>query len=613
MRTSSDTDQLEISVEDFRECGWKQVVDGTDPQYYPALWEKFLAAAQGAEAKGNRKHYSILHLLFQVCLLRLDPYDRSMPFKAGIILETKRTKAPDDFTEEEINFLAQLIDEVDCFWLKARIADLVWVRNPGQGISSALKAIDAYRSIPVDTLFIYSKQCWERALALSKMIGKAGEERVTEIEKALCSTLATTAFDEREMVLMTADLLYEARLAKRDASRIAEILNTFGRQCGEEKKFFEGRDYFTSAAKWYELAGDTDQVNHARILRSESLEAEAAACLESDNPSHTCAACLYEEAIQSYRSIPRAARSAYDVNNRIEKLKKALSDSGMQSLQEMIKVRSPSIDIRKIIQEAENKVQGKSLEEALLNFANLRSLENVDAMWEAAQESLKKFPILSLLPTKIISADGRTIAKTASAEFNGTSNDEQIYVIMMKNYKIYVDLAVRGMILPAKSILYLEHQIHEDDFFTIVSHSPIIPHKRIRLFSKALYAGFNNDFPTCLHLLVPQIEHMVRYWLKASGIGTTTLDDKSIEMENGLSTLMDLPKTEEIFGKDLAFEIKALFCTPLGPNIRNNLAHGLLEEGFFYSTFSIYAWWLCFKIVYNAYWNTTRRISPFPS
>jgi hypothetical protein len=40
---------------------------------------------------------------------------------------------------------------------------------------------------------------------------------------------------------------------------------------------------------------------------------------------------------------------------------------------------------------------------------------------------------------------------------------------------------------------------------------------------------------------------------------------------------MELPEIETIFGKDLSFEIKALFCDPFGPNLRNELAHGLLD------------------------------------
>jgi hypothetical protein len=73
-----------------------------------------------------------------------------------------------------------------------------------------------------------------------------------------------------------------------------------------------------------------------------------------------------------------------------------------------------------------------------------------------------------------------------------------------------------------------------------------------------------------------------------------------------MSALVVLPEVREIFGNDMAFELKALFCVPEGPNLRNNLAHGLLGMGASQSVFSIYAWWLGLRIAFNTYWNATR-------
>ncbi len=124
----------------------------------------------------------------------------------------------------------------------------------------------------------------------------------------------------------------------------------------------------------------------------------------------------------------------------------------------------------------------------------------------------------------------------------------------------------------------------------------------------ALFSGYDNDFVTTLHLLVPQIEHMVRYHLKSAGVKTTTLDNRGIETENGLSTLIELPECEKIFGEDLTFEIKALFCDACGPNLRNELAHGLLDDKACQTVYAVYAWWLGLKLVFNTFWNAARKI-----
>ena len=170
-----------------------------------------------------------------------------------------------------------------------------------------------------------------------------------------------------------------------------------------------------------------------------------------------------------------------------------------------------------------------------------------------------------------------------------------------------ISLVVQASIWPALEVLHLEHRLREADFVALARQSPIVPRGRELLFGKALFAGFDRDFITALHLLVPQIEHMVRCHLKQAGEKTTSLDSKGIETENGLSALMDLPKAEEIFGADLSFEIKTLFCDPFGSNLRNNLAHGLLDDEACQSTSAIYAWWFGLKLVFNAFWNTSRN------
>ena len=77
--------------------------------------------------------------------------------------------------------------------------------------------------------------------------------------------------------------------------------------------------------------------------------------------------------------------------------------------------------------------------------------------------------------------------------------------------------------------------------------------------------------------------------------------------ENGMSTLMDLPEAEQVFGKDLTFELRSLFCDAFGPNLRNELAHGLLDESACRSPYAIYAWWLALRLTFNTWWNAAHQ------
>jgi hypothetical protein len=217
-----------------------------------------------------------------------------------------------------------------------------------------------------------------------------------------------------------------------------------------------------------------------------------------------------------------------------------------------------------------------------------------------------------MMSSSMVSRDGRVIAKRPPMSRNGEPTDSDEIAIraeMIRHYRTLIELAVQGSILPGRETLLLEHRLREVDFVGLADNSPIVPKDRVQLFGKALFAGYEGDFVTALHVLVPQIEHMVRVHLKQAGAKTTNLDRDGIEHENGMSTLMEIEQADSVLGKDIAFELRALFCDAFGPNLRNELAHGLLDDDACHSAPSIYAWWFGLRLVFLSWWSASRANS----
>jgi hypothetical protein len=322
------------------------------------------------------------------------------------------------------------------------------------------------------------------------------------------------------------------------------------------------------------------------------------------------AASSYENAIHTYRSIPRSERAVHRVDERISELRKSLNEAGERSLDEMGVISSPSIDITQLVERARNAVKGKPSIDALAAFANNYPGARAGTMREFSEKMLREHPLQALISATHMSRDGRVIAKRPGMGLGDTESDDTqaaIWAEMVKHYGMELGLVVQGDIWPALEVLTLEHRLRESDFVAIASRSPIVPKGRERLLGKALFAGYEKDFVAALHLLVPQIEHIVRWHLKAAGSKTTNLDKHGIENENGLSALMELPEANQIFGEDLSFELKALFYDAFGPNLRNELAHGLLDDEVCHATYAIYAWWLGLKLVFSTFWNAKRK------
>jgi hypothetical protein len=603
---------LEITAQDFTECGWEDVLSNTTREGYSSMWQAFSAAARKAMEEGRQAQGKVLWLLADACSMTLSPASLNEPFKPIMVMEGKRSAIPDDLPDPEITFFAQVVEGVDDIWLKARLADLVWLKQQPRDVTFALSAIDSYRSIPLDTQTWIrgGDKCWRRAISLTLMLRDGAGNRLQEMESSIVAALNGATIEDGYLSQWLADLLYENSLGRSVQGDIAQKLEALAQQFDEQGDIHRSRDYFDAAAQWYKKAGNEEKAAEMTVAVAEGWAKEAVARISSDNPSHMVAASFYENAIQVYRTIPRSERAVHRVDERIAELRKHLSESGEKSLDEMGQITSPRTDISELIDNARNAVRGKDAIEALKAFANLHRGVDVKQARESAFERIRRHPLQAMFPATIMSRDGRVIANRPGMSLGERLTEDDEVVIraeMIRDYGILVSIVVQGDIWPALEVMLLEHRLTEADFVHLARQSPIVPQGREPLFGKALFAGYDQDFVTALHLLVPQIEHLVRYHLKQVGVKTTNLSIDGIENENGLSTLMDLPEVNQVFGEDLAFEIRALFCDAFGPNLRNELAHGLIEANDCYSVNSIYAWWFSLKLVFNTFWNAARK------
>ena len=97
--------------------------------------------------------------------------------------------------------------------------------------------------------------------------------------------------------------------------------------------------------------------------------------------------------------------------------------------------------------------------------------------------------------------------------------------------------------------------------------------------------------------------------LKKAGVTTTKPLKNGVQDEKGFGTLMHSSEAGRIFGANLAWELQAIFCERPGPNVRNEIAHGFMNDERFKSSSSVYAWWLGFKIVFDAFWDTAPQVN----
>ena len=471
---------LVLTNQDFASCGWQKVLSGSDREDYSSMWQGFSSTARQSMEEGRQSHGKALWLLADACSLRLLPESINEPFKPILIMSGSRSAIPDDFSEADLAFFAQAVEAIDDPLLKARLADLVWLKGTPRDVKFALMAIDAYCTILPETEFWVrcGRECWERAISLARMLRKGAGDRLKDLEAAIFAAIESSSREDGFLTLWLADLLASNGLGRGHRADIAQKLETLAGIFDGEGDLHRARDYFRAASDWFKASGNDAKAAELSVALAEGWAKEAVARISSENPSHMVATSFYENAIQTYRTIPRSERAIHRVDERIAELRVHLAESGEKSLGEMGVFSTPSIDISQMIENARNAVRGKNPIEALKAFVNLHQCSNVQKLRDDAIESIRKHPLQHLFPATVFSRDGRVIAKRpgmGSGEDPSAEDEIVIRSEMLRDYSILVGMIVQGGILPALESLLLEHRLREADFIALANKSSIVP------------------------------------------------------------------------------------------------------------------------------------------
>lgn len=588
-----------LTVDDFNACGWKAALQEVDaPADYCSLTQAFLGTADRAVKEERRTHGKVLRLLADVCSMGLSPDSSNEPFKRCVVLSDGRcSMGLDDLSADEIEFVAAIVDSIDNPLLKARMADVAWTLKKPKDVEFARTAIESYLSIPLDwkTWQRDGRECWQRAISLVNTRGIGTAKHKSEIETSAVAAFMSATAEDATFGLDLANLLIANALGMDESATIGSRLEDLGSEFERQGKVAVGLECHKASADWYRESGNESKWAERTVAIAEGWLREATSHELSDPPRYSSAASFYERAIQIYRDIPKAHRDTYRVDERISELRQRYHESLKKSLDEMSSITSRGLDLTRIAEGARKAVMGKSSRDALASFVNLRHFIDARKLRDNVIVRQMSTPLLALASRMAISRDGRVIKKVSGHDKEAKLQDQ-----MIRDYRLDVEVDVRGIIDPALEALLLEHRFSVKDFIDLGRQSPFVPAGREHLFGRGLYAGCEYDFATAVHILTPQIEHVIRLVLKQAGVSTTHLDQNGVDTEKGLASLIRESALGEILGPDLSFELRTLFCEPTGPNIRNNVAHGLFNDNESQSVYAIYAWWLTLKLVVNS-------------
>ncbi|WOB46450.1 DUF4209 domain-containing protein [Veillonella atypica] len=123
-----------------------------------------------------------------------------------------------------------------------------------------------------------------------------------------------------------------------------------------------------------------------------------------------------------------------------------------------------------------------------------------------------------------------------------------------------------------------KYDINPDALDFLVQDNLIVPENRRSIFKYALYLFLNDKRYEAMHILAPQVENLFRELAQNCGGSVTTIDKDGTGQVKLLKSIFETTELLECYNPDILFLFRALLIERACGNIRNDIAHGLLDE-----------------------------------
>lgn len=497
----------------------------------------------------------------------------------------ERNKALKEVSEWDISILN-----------KAQIHDFLWV--VGKDHKSAVEAVRLYKEYLSDSQeFEANFAAVNRLISLKISISKKKtvDEDYSNLVKRILAQSEFTDYSGRYHLLRTCD---EYKILPVDElfTLVEDQLDSIS--CGSREIHFIEL-YVALFEKLYaekknmevtKLKISDPIVMKARRKKADGFIAVARECTGDSPVDMFRYVNFIQKAIQVLKQIAGTEDERKQLLREIEEIQKEASAK--------IPVQKFSVEHSEAIRTIVKWVENLDKEEGLCYFALFIPMLDAKTLREETMQMFKDNPLM-LFGSSILDYNGKK--KAVLPDVFGKNNEikeDALWAYMAKDSYISIDIDSKVVIANVKHILQSNYEITEQDIRKIVEDSVFVPEDRRMAYTKGLMAGFNNDFLTALSILMPQVDNSIRAFAEMCGEVVYNIKEDNTEELKSMNAVLDLPKVKECFDESLWFSLNTVFCSKYGLNMRNEVAHGTMDDKYFSSYRVLYVWWFVFKLCY---------------
>jgi len=545
---------------------------------------------------------TILKLLSDICKIHFDQSDKSNPYKPAFRwTDGSTTFSPEYIPFEKLDGLEKLGHLVTLNDLKARIFDMVWVRDKSRHLTgkkavkhflNAIEEIHNSETIKFPGLLMSDRI--ERVLSLAWQLSRdinrepfySTAKYVIDLVKNIGDQFNS---DPSSKVVNWIIHIIGVCIPHRtvDSELYAELLRSI------KDKMIMKDDFDVEKWNLRERAlhllieienkfGDIDQALEEKKRLAEHYETRAMAM--ENVKQFAIAASWFSKAFEVARELKDFKDPAQKYHQKMLENQKSASNDG-------VLIKSEGINLTNDIQQIYETMQGKNREEMFKALITSFSLIRQEDALKHHEWMIETSVSRRIFPRSLTNESGQTIA-TAS------SDEEFREYHLGEHSRLFLPLQVQ-LSLASLNVIIGTYTITERDLIPLLQNNYFVKPKQILNYLTALKYGFELKFYEATYLLLPLLENSIRWILYLNGEITTKYEDK-IQEEYLLNSLLkqDHIDLTKYFEDDMIHTFKMLFIHKFGYNLRNRAMHGLEADSNLGKYEYIYTWFLALFLVF---------------
>lgn len=482
------------------------------------------------------------------------------------------------FSETQVKYYERRLEETHNLFLKLRYSDYLFEYGHKRTIMNKYEISKYLLSALIEIIECYNETCnyfslLARLVQVSLLMGnkeklaKSFELMNKQINECDNNTECSYLLNHFQLIREILTSKYSEVVSQYDMGKLKRTLNENLDNYWENKNYEGYRKLVEELIEYSEII-PFENINIIALKNDigKTYELEAEYQQGRAKKSLLVKLGFLEKAMKLYKEIGNTEK----VNEMKIRIKKNYEEYEKSDEMNLIEIPISISILKKYIDQSVESIISSNIQNSLDNIAySDYFIPNISQIEKQFYNFKKEYPLQSLIPISILSGGKKVESASSEEKIN--------YINLNNHYTINVYLHVELKLKTVFEKMIKENKISTEDFMDKLSRWELLDSKNTPFIRRGIERFLKGDYISAVHILVPQFESITRNMFFKAGYPTTSIKKGNTQHEETFNTFLNREDIKETLGKDIHKLIKFVMIEQSGFNLRNEIAHGLIE------------------------------------